>query len=243
MTSVLEMALEALEYHREQTRAIPKSDAAIAALKEAIKTQGEPGAWLIRGWRGYEDNATDSGLTAELAKSQGATVTPLYTYTSAPTIPEGWQLVPKHPTPKMIHEGLMSRLCPVTGSESAASIYKAMLSAAPKETAMTDRVESMQLGVDEVRALRQQLAECQANLKAEVAYSNKTDVQLAESQAREKVLRDALTRASGFEAYMEDKVITEALALPSDSTALDSAIRQAVKEFAEELAAKFGIYR
>lgn len=46
--------------------------------------------------------------------------------------------------------------------------------------------------------------------------------QLAKSQAREKVLRDALTRASGFEAYMEDKVITEALALPSDSTALEA---------------------
>lgn len=51
--------------------------------------------------------------------------------------------------------------------------------------------------------------------------------QLAESQAREKVLRDALVRASGYEAYMEDKIITNALTLPSDSTALDLALRQA----------------
>ena len=55
-------------------------------------------AWLIRGWRGYEDNATDSGLTAELAKSQGATVTPLYTF--APTIPAGWQQATHANAPK-----------------------------------------------------------------------------------------------------------------------------------------------
>ena len=45
MTSVLEMALEALKYHREQTRAIALSDTAIFALEEAIKNQGEPVGW------------------------------------------------------------------------------------------------------------------------------------------------------------------------------------------------------
>ena len=51
---VLEIALEALEYHREQTRAIPKSDAAIAALKEAIKHQGENSAIdaIYAAWHG-----------------------------------------------------------------------------------------------------------------------------------------------------------------------------------------------
>lgn len=124
MGSVLEMALEALKYHREQTRAIPKSDAAIAALKEAIKNQGEPAYWLSA--------KGDLFSSRELAEQFGATEPYLPLYTSTPTIPEGWQLVPVAPTPKMIHEGQMSRLCPVTGSESAAAIYKAMLSAAPK---------------------------------------------------------------------------------------------------------------
>ena len=162
MSSVLEMALEALKYHREQTRAIALSDTAIFALEEAIKNQGEPVrgayfdgvsvvlcaighehgqrlytsapvkqqgepvAWLIRGWRGYEDNATDSGLTAELAKSQGATVTPLYTF--APTIPAGWQLVPVEPTLEMLDAGDQY----MGGLSSLGEAWGAMLSAAPK---------------------------------------------------------------------------------------------------------------
>lgn len=54
MSNVLEMALEALEYHRGQTRAIPRSDAAIAALKEAIKHQGENSAIdaIYAAWHG-----------------------------------------------------------------------------------------------------------------------------------------------------------------------------------------------
>jgi hypothetical protein len=44
----------------------------------------------------------------------------------------------------------------------------------------------------EIESLRQQLAECQADLATERTYSNKRDAELAECQAREKVLRDRL---------------------------------------------------
>lgn len=62
--------------------------------------------------------------------------------------------------------------------------------------------------------------------------------QLTESQAREKVLRDALetlnTHFPGNEHHLECErvyaLVTNALALPSDSTALDSAIRRALAE-------------
>ena len=63
---------------------------------------------------------------------------------------------------------------------------------------------------------------------------NALNRQLAESQARDEALRDALVRVSGYEAYMEDKVITNALALPSDSTALDLAISQAKRDGGRE---------
>ena len=83
---------------------------------------------------------------------------------------------------------------------------------------------------EEVEALRQQLAESTEVANLSEGMYRSAIRQLAECQAREKVLRDALVRASGYEAYMEDKVITNALALPSDSTALDSAIRRALAE-------------
>jgi hypothetical protein len=63
---------------------------------------------------------------------------------------------------------------------------------------------------------------------------------LAESQAREKVLRDALGRI--WEIDMNNSwscqsgMAKEALALPSDSTALDSAIWQAKREVLLEAA-------
>ena len=132
---------------------------------------------------------------------------------------------------------------------------------------MADRLESMQLGVDEVVALRQQLAEkdvgleaatqiingyardlaeCQAECEEEArlngAGSSREAALLArleESLAREKVLRGALTWiASGSLAKPKDLVFEaeQALALPSDSTALDSAIRQAKREENEECA-------
>lgn len=61
MNGVLEMALEALEYHREQTRAIPKSDVAIAALKEAIKQQELPELEAMEYWLKCNPPAAGAG--------------------------------------------------------------------------------------------------------------------------------------------------------------------------------------
>lgn len=77
---------------------------------------------------------------------------------------------------------------------------------------MTDRVESIQLGVDEVRALRQQLAE---------------------SQARGDAIRDA---AINLLALVDDADAVKSLDAAikeydkRDSTALESAISQAMRE-------------
>jgi hypothetical protein len=65
----------------------------------------------------------------------------------------------------------------------------------------------------------------------ETIRSFRLSQQLAECQAREKVLRDALQQC----AYDEEGVCispdaAEALDMPSDSTALDQAIKQAKRE-------------
>ena len=65
---------------------------------------------------------------------------------------------------------------------------------------MTDRVESMQLGVDEVVALRRQLAEANACVTGSNKAIERIERQLAESQARDKVLRDAY-KAMAYSEY------------------------------------------
>lgn len=54
MKTVLEQALEALEYHTTQTRPIAKTNEAIAALKEAIKQQGEPVGEVVNSGASWE---------------------------------------------------------------------------------------------------------------------------------------------------------------------------------------------
>lgn len=75
---------------------------------------------------------------------------------------------------------------------------------------------------DEIEYLRQQLAEC---------------------QAREKVLREVL-KLSWSEEYVNGietgKKAEEAIAMPFDSTALDEAIKQAKREALLEAAERFG---
>ena len=76
------------------------------------------------------------------------------------------------------------------------------------------RVESMQIDLDELISLRQQLAEC---------------------QARERVRINALQISELYvPAGHEHAQVAKAIAQPSDSTALDSAIRQAKLESGRE---------
>jgi hypothetical protein len=100
-----------------------------------------------------------------------------------------------------------------------------------------ETVETFVLGY--VKRIEQQLGECKAKLEmAEAVIAGdgalitglKDD--LAECQAREKVLRDALGVAWGnkllaHEAY---EIAEKALAMPSDSTALDTMLKQAKRE-------------
>lgn len=92
-------------------------------LKEAIKQQGEPVAWIrFRSDGCYDGPLMDSQMES-VRKTSGAW-TPLYT--SAPTIPEGWQLVPKEPTTKML-ESLYSGMNTSVGTK-----WDLMLSDAPE---------------------------------------------------------------------------------------------------------------
>ena len=138
MKTVLEQALEALEYHTAQTRPIAKTNEAIAALKEAIKQQeviysGESTTVAKSDANNYceiirllgmeEEGDPIAAIQSLLATKQGEPVGEVVNsgaswdqivlvkfagevrpalgtklYTSAPTIPEGWQLVPIEPT-------------------------------------------------------------------------------------------------------------------------------------------------
>ena len=86
----------------------------LAALKQS---QGEPVAWL--GADGdvhlFWEDESDKPL-----------------YTSAPTIPEGWQFVPKEPTPAMIGDGCLADISPKPQWTRIKDIWIYMLSAAPK---------------------------------------------------------------------------------------------------------------
>jgi hypothetical protein len=120
-----------------------------------------------------------------------------------------------------------------------------------------DRVESMQISVDEVMALRQQLKHSEMAATAEAKYADELRQQLAKSQAqvtelaemvsrcaqkriedaaREKVLRDSLLEIDDWDsATLSNARMSELLSMPADSTALDSAIRQAKREALLEL--------
>ncbi len=95
MSNVLELALEALNSlfpsMLDGENVCKLRTEAIAALKEAIKQQGEPVAWLTYDncgrpmlWIDYQE--------AALYCDEDDTPQPIYT--SAPTIPEGYVLVP-----------------------------------------------------------------------------------------------------------------------------------------------------
>jgi hypothetical protein len=116
----LEQALEVLENWMEVCPQEVDNDdhIVIAALKEAIKNQGEPVAVV----------ADDYDNMAELLRQLPAGTK---LYTSAPEIsltnlPEGWQLVPEIPTKEMVAAALTQDDGFRMGS------WYAMLSAAPK---------------------------------------------------------------------------------------------------------------
>lgn len=64
---------------------------AIAALKEAIKQDGEPVAWYREA---YPDQPTTNRATMEAWRETGFVV--IDCYTAAPSIPAGWQQYMRH---------------------------------------------------------------------------------------------------------------------------------------------------
>jgi hypothetical protein len=79
-----------------------------------------------------------------------------------------------------------------------------------------------------IDALRQQLAEQKRLTDLVYRAADPLKEKLAESQAREKVLRDALVIAERYlpAGYEHAQVAAAALALPSDSTALDTYLEE-----------------
>lgn len=128
-------ALEAV-LDGDQTNAdLSVFDDMYAALKEAIKQKGAPVAWIATDFDGH----ADVGLTKEQAKARAGEYCnefiPLYT--SAPTIPEGCQLVPKVMTSNMIEAFHDTVTFHIEYGEDVyvdndEAVYKAMLSAAPE---------------------------------------------------------------------------------------------------------------
>jgi hypothetical protein len=125
----MEQALDALQEYIDKS--IATVDArqqaliAIAALQEVIKNQGEHQAEIVQDENGY--------LTTQGAVSYIPNVGDKL-YTSTPTIPEGWQLVPIEPTEEMLDEiaGAKWNLLSPTKQANEIAAYKAMLSASPK---------------------------------------------------------------------------------------------------------------
>ena len=111
---------------------------------------------------------------------------------------------------------------------------------------MTDIVErevkSNRAWREECEALRQQLAAL--NQPVPLSEWQKMEQQLAECQAREKVLRDALALASdawGQPAF-PSVIVNKALAMPSDLAALDTMLKAAKREALLEAADRLESY-
>lgn len=95
--------------------------AKVAELESLKASQGEPVAWMDN-----DGNVSDWNC-------EGAFSIPLYT--SAPTIPEGWKLVPIRPTKQMILAAVKeqsNRTTVPSDDALAAGNYYAMLAAAPE---------------------------------------------------------------------------------------------------------------
>jgi hypothetical protein len=132
MKTVLELALEALE---RCTKHDDRDYDAVTALEEAIAKQGEPVAWMQSN---HLSKLINNHCDAEsmLARCSSRQLQPDYKalYTSAPTIPEGWQLVPKELPHKIVldlwRDGHVEPA--FTWTATLNKLSKAMLSAAPK---------------------------------------------------------------------------------------------------------------
>ena len=126
----MQMALDALDgtYHKDlhDDKLLTKVVDAIAALREALaQPESEPVAWIDK-----------FGNVFPLAAMRGPAWDrepwkPLYLAPPAPKVQDGWKLAPIAPSPEMIQEGAYAE----RRSGSVDSIYKAMLAAAPTNTA------------------------------------------------------------------------------------------------------------
>ena len=96
MKELLQMALDALEYHTQQTRPIQRTEAAILALREALAApQAEPVAWAMLRADGL---VLDVICPDERDAYQGEYTVPLYAAppaAPAPAVPEGDVVVSK----------------------------------------------------------------------------------------------------------------------------------------------------
>ena len=89
----------------------------ISAIKEELaKPAPEPVGWITK----YRNSHVEAEFISLSSLQQG----PLYLAPPPPKVPEGWQLVPKEPTPEMLNaaEG---------DCDTFDDYYKAMLAAAP----------------------------------------------------------------------------------------------------------------
>jgi hypothetical protein len=100
---------------------------------------------------------------------------------------------------------------------------------------------------DTIESLSQQLAESQLKADANARGFSDVNKKLAECQAREKVRIDALRSRPDYPCADKEygdwcAIAFKAEYLPSDSTALDEAIKQAKREVLLEAEGKFWCY-
>ena len=99
-------------------------DNLIVAIEEIEKAK--PVAWRIKQ---FNEDGEMCGWIYHQIRNEGQ---PIYTH-PAPTIPEGWQLVPKEPTDEMNNTGqLATESWWAHMGNRNVHIYKAMLAAAPE---------------------------------------------------------------------------------------------------------------
>jgi len=135
----MEKALDALINSRpiNADSVIPhnKHCEAIAELKEAIKqhetfkaSTEEEGEAYMHGWFDGNEAIKTQSEPVQCNQTDYCAAQFQKLYTSAPSIPEGWQLVPEEPTPEM-KQALFKNLIQ---ADNEGYVIKAVLSAAPE---------------------------------------------------------------------------------------------------------------
>ena len=123
------IALECIRLWGSEDLSDCAGDQMAALLQELVDApEPEPVARVTGYYAGYLSIATVDGRVLSAG-------TALYLAPPAPSVPDGWKLVPVEPTPEMMRSGMN---VPINKAARHNAVYRSMLEAAPQPEPLSD---------------------------------------------------------------------------------------------------------